>query len=209
MMRYHFGPDSPGCRRTMIQISTTAQQYFVHLIQQQGGDIAGIRLSAVRAGTPSADAKLEFVETIDLDGNEWEVQCEGFVLYLQAASAEYFTDAEIDFVSSATGGQLTVRAPRIKGVPPDAKASLVERVQHVIDTEVNPGVASHGGRVTLEEITADGIVVLRFGGGCQGCRQVDYTLKNGVEKTLMERVPEVRAVRDATDHAKGDAPYFA
>ncbi len=208
-MRYHFGPNSPGCRRAMIQITTAAQQYFVRLIQQQGGDIAGIRLSAVRAGTPSADAKLEFVEAVDLDGDEWEVQCEGFVLYLQAASAEYFTDAEIDFVSEATGGQLTVRAPRIKGVPPGAEASLVERVQHVIDTEINPGVASHGGRVSLEEITADGIVVLRFGGGCQGCKQVDYTLKNGVEKTLMQRVPEVRAVRDATDHAKGEMPYFA
>lgn len=193
----------------MIQISTSAQQYFARLIEQQGGDVAGIRLSAVRAGTPSADARLEFCESVDLVGDEWEVQCESFVLYLEAASAEYFTDAEVDFVTSATGGQLTIRAPRIKGVPPGAEASLVERVQHVLNTEINPGVASHGGRVSLEEITADGVVVLRFGGGCQGCKQVDYTLKNGVEKTLKERVPEIREVRDATDHAKGEAPYFA
>ncbi len=61
----------------------------------------------------------------------------------------------------------------------------------------------------MDEITADGVVVLRFGGGCQGCKQVDYTLKNGVEKTLKERVPEIREVRDATDHAKGETPYFA
>jgi Fe/S biogenesis protein NfuA len=193
----------------MIQISPSAQQYFARLIAQQGEGIAGIRLSAVRAGTPSADARLEFVEAVDLDGDEWELECEGFVLYLQAASAEYFTDAEVDFAANPTGGQLTIRAPRIKGTPPGAEASLVERVQHVLDAEINPGVASHGGKVSLEEITADGVVVLRFGGGCQGCRQVDYTLKNGVEKTLMERVPEVRAVRDATDHAKGEMPYYA
>jgi Fe/S biogenesis protein NfuA len=193
----------------MIQITDSAQQYFARLIEQQGGDIAGIRLSAVRAGTPSADAKLEFVEAVDLQGDEWEIQCQGFMLYLDAAGAEYFTDAEVEFVSSATGGQLTIRAPRIKGVPPGAEASLVERVKHVLETEINPGVASHGGKVSLEEITADGIVVLRFGGGCQGCKQVDYTLKNGVEKTLMQRVPEIRAVRDATDHAKGETPYFA
>ncbi|MCG6116773.1 MAG: NfuA family Fe-S biogenesis protein [Aquimonas sp.] len=193
----------------MLQISSSAQQYFDHLIRQQGGDIVGIRLSAVRPGTPSADARLEFCEQVDLKGDEWALECEGFTLYVDAAGAEYFTDAEIDFEQNATGGQLTVRAPRIKGVPPGASASLVERVQHVIDTEINPGVASHGGRVTLEQITAEGVVVLRFGGGCQGCRQVDVTLKHGVEKTLLQRVPEITAVRDATDHAKGETPYFA
>lgn len=193
----------------MLQISSSAQQYFAHLIRQQGGDIVGIRLSAVRPGTPSADARLEFCEQVDLKGDEWALECEGFTLYVDAAGAEYFTDAEIDFEQNTTGGQLTVRAPRIKGVPPGASASLVERVQHVIDTEINPGVASHGGRVTLEQITAEGVVVLRFGGGCQGCRQVDVTLKHGVEKTLLQRVPELTAVRDATDHAKGETPYFA
>lgn len=193
----------------MLQISSSAQQYFAHLIRQQGGDIVGIRLSAVRPGTPSADARLEFCEQVDLKGDEWALECEGFTLYVDAAGAEYFTDAEIDFEQNTTGGQLTVRAPRIKGVPPGASASLVERVQHVIDTEINPGVASHGGRVTLEQITAEGVVVLRFGGGCQGCRQVDVTLKHGVEKTLLQRVPELTAVRDATDHARGETPYFA
>jgi Fe/S biogenesis protein NfuA len=60
----------------------------------------------------------------------------------------------------------------------------------------------------LQEITADGVVVLSFGGGCHGCGMADVTLKQGIQKTLLEKVPGVTAVRDATDHASGDAPYM-
>src|SRR5579875_2911847 len=70
-------------------------------------------------------------------------------------------------------------------------------------------LAVRGGRVRLESIGADNEVVLRFGGGCQGCGMADVTLKQGVEKTLRERFPEITAVRDATDHAAGHSPYYS
>src|SRR3546814_17315853 len=76
-------------------------------------------------------------------------------------------------------------------------------------SEINPQLAQHRGNVALEEVTADGVVVLRFGGGCHGCGMVDVTLKQGIEKTLREKVPGVTAVRDATDHDTGEAPYIA
>jgi Fe/S biogenesis protein NfuA len=60
----------------------------------------------------------------------------------------------------------------------------------------------------VQEVTGDGVVVLRFGGGCHGCGMADVTLKQGIEKTLLTRVPGVTAVRDATDHASGEAPYI-
>ena len=62
---------------------------------------------------------------------------------------------------------------------------------------------------SLQEVTGDGVVVLRFGGGCHGCGMADVTLKQGIEKTLLEKVPGVTAVRDATDHDTGEAPYIA
>ncbi len=85
----------------------------------------------------------------------------------------------------------------------------MERVRYVIDNEINPQLASHRGSVSLEEVTADGVVILRFGGGCHGCGMADVTLKQGIEKTLLQKVPGVTAVRDATDHDTGAAPYFA
>lgn len=192
----------------MIDISENAQAHFKHLIDSQGGDAIGILLSAVAPGTPKADARLEFCETQDLAGDEWSLECQGFILYVQADSAGYFDGAQIDYSHNATGGQLTIRAPKIKGEVPGAEASLVERVRWLLETEISPQLASHGGRVALEEVTAEGEVVLRFGGGCHGCGMVDVTLKSGIEKTLRARLPEITAVRDATDHSSGSKPYY-
>lgn len=192
----------------MIQISDTAQTHFRTLLRTQGGDAAGIRMSALQPGTPAADCRLEFCEPDELTGEEWVVECEGFSVFVPAESAPFLEGAKVDYRTEAGGGQLTIRAPRLKGEAPADDAGLVERVRWVLDSEINPQIASHGGRVQLEEITAEGAVVLRFGGGCHGCAQIDVTLKHGVEKTLRERVPEVTSVVDATDHSKGTSPYF-
>ncbi|KFN52347.1 hypothetical protein N790_00830 [Arenimonas malthae CC-JY-1] len=193
----------------MINLSEGAQAYFLRLLQSQGGDAVGIRLSAVNPGTPRADARLEFCDHGDLLGDEWAIDCQGFTLYVDAPSAPWLEGAEIEFTSNATGGQLTIRAPRIKGEAPADGAGLVERVRWLIESEINPQLASHKGRVELDSIDADGVVYLRFGGGCHGCGMADVTLKQGIEKTMMGRIPEVTAVRDATDHSTGSAPYIA
>ncbi|HEX4853242.1 NfuA family Fe-S biogenesis protein [Arenimonas sp.] len=193
----------------MINITESAQAYFQRLLQTQGGDAVGIRLSAVNPGTPRADARLEFCDHGDLLGDEWSIECAGFTLYVDAPSAPFLDSADIDFVASATGGQLTIKAPRIKGDQPAGNASLVERVQWLIDSEINPQLASHKGRVALDSIDADGVVYLRFGGGCHGCGMVDVTLKQGIETSMKAKIPEVTAVRDATDHSTGSAPYIA
>jgi len=72
---------------------------------------------------------------------------------------------------------------------------------------VNPGLAAHGGQVSLEDIV-DNVAVLQFGGGCQGCGMVDVTLKEGVEKTLMSRIPELSGVRDVTDHTDTSHAFY-
>lgn len=192
----------------MIQISESAQTHFRRLLQTQGGDAVGIRISAVHPGTPRADARLEFAEHGDLLGDEWEVQCEGFVLFVDAPSAKFLDGAEIDMQAQSAGSQLTIRAPKIKGESPKGDASLIERVQWLLDSEINPQLASHKGQVALDSIDADGVVYLRFGGGCHGCGMADVTLKQGIEKTLIGRIPEISAVRDATDHSTGQAPYI-
>ena len=195
--------------RPMINITESAQAYFQRLLQSQGGDAVGIRLSALYPGTPKADARLEFCDHGDLLGDEWAIECEGFTLYVDAPSAPFLDSAAIDFAANATGGQLSIKAPRIKGDQPAGDASLVERVQWLIESEINPQLASHKGKVALDSIDADGVVYLRFGGGCHGCGMVDVTLKQGIEKQMVARFPEVTAVRDATDHSTGSAPYIA
>ncbi|HET6604162.1 MAG TPA: NfuA family Fe-S biogenesis protein [Xanthomonadaceae bacterium] len=192
----------------MLDISQNAQLHFRRLLESQGGDAVGIRITAVNPGTPRADCRLEFCEREELSGDEWQIECEGFSVFVPTDSVDFLASAEIDYVSEGANAQLTIRAPRLRGEAPDGDASLVERVRWVLDSEINPQLASHGGRVAVEQVGADGVVVLRFGGGCHGCGMVDVTLREGVERTLRERVPEITAVRDATDHDSGTDPYY-
>jgi Fe/S biogenesis protein NfuA len=192
----------------MIQISESAQSHFRKLIEREDLPGLGVRLAAMHPGTPTADVRLEFAEPKDLHGDEWAIDCEGFTLWLDAASVKFLDGAEIDYATQATGGHLQIRAPKIKGEVPGESASLVERVQWLVEHEINPQLAQHKGHVSVQEVTAAGVVVLRFGGGCHGCGLADVTLKQGIEKTLLEKVPGVTAVRDATDHDTGDAPYM-
>ena len=198
--RYHDG---------MIEISERAQQHFRRLLARQQVEGLAIRLRVTDPGTARADCALEFVEPQELSGEEWTLECEGFLFHLDGAAVPWLEGADVDFEPNATGGQLNIRAPRIKGDMPDGEAGMIARVRYVLEAEINPRLAAHGGRVSLLEVDADGVVVLAFGGGCHGCGMVDVTLKQGIEKTLRERVPEIAGVRDATDHANADAPYYA
>ena len=105
------------------------------------------------------------------------------------------------------GGQLTIRAPNSRMPQVRDDSPIEDRINYVLYNEVNPGLAAHGGMVTLVEVV-DGFAVLRFGGGCQGCGMVDVTLKEGVERTLIERVPELAGVRDTTDHSDRSQAYY-
>jgi Fe/S biogenesis protein NfuA len=193
----------------MIEITETAQNHFRTLLLNQGSDAVGIRVSALNPGRPNADARLEFAEQGDLLGDEWQIECQGFTLFVDASSIAFLNGAHIDLTESGTGTQLVIRAPNIKGKTPDAESPLAEQVIWLIDSEINPQLAAHKGKVSLDSIDADNVVYLRFGGGCQGCSMVDITLKQGVEKTIIEKIPQITAVRDATDHASGSAPYMS
>ena len=90
----------------------------------------------------------------------------------------------------------------------DADSPLEDRINYVLYNEINPGLAAHGGMVTLVEVLDDSIAVLQFGGGCQGCAAVDITLKHGVETALLEQVPDLTAIKDATDHSDTEHAYY-
>ena len=85
--------------------------------------------------------------------------------------------------------------------------SIEDQVQQLLVDQVNPMVAAHGGVVSIHAIEKTD-VYLQFGGGCQGCGQIDVTLKQGIEVMLKESIPEISNVYDATDHAGGTNPYF-
>ena len=86
--------------------------------------------------------------------------------------------------------------------------ALYDRVADLFETQVNPMVARHGGRIELIDVQ-DAIVLLRMSGGCQGCGMADVTLRQGIEAMLRQEVPEVQGITDITDHASGSNPYVS
>lgn len=97
--------------------------------------------------------------------------------------------------------------PTISAPAGDLSGPLVERVQQVISEQVNPAIAAHGGGAEL--VSVDGtIAYLRLFGGCQGCGLAQVTLKQGIERILLESIPELSQVVDVTDHASGEDPYY-
>ena len=106
------------------------------------------------------------------------------------------------------GGQLTIKAPNARVPQVGEDAPLEDRINYILYNEINPGLAAHGGMVTLMEIVEDSVAVLQFGGGCQGCAAVDITLKNSVERSLLDQIPELTEIRDATDHTLTENAYY-
>lgn len=192
----------------LIRITEPAQEYLRDLLSRQNNPGIAVRIFVERPGTPHAECCMAYCPPGEEEEGDQRLDYEGFSAWIEGKSVRYLEDAVIDYKKDSMGGQLTFRAPksRVPDIGPDA--SLEERINYVLQAEINPGLASHGGNVQLLELTDDNVAVLEFGGGCQGCSAVDITLKSGVEQTLKERIPELAAVRDKTDHSQRENAYF-
>ena len=192
----------------MISISDAAQAHFRKLLEKQP-DGTNIRVFVMNAGTPNAECGVSYCPADAVEPEDIRLPFAGFDGLIDPQSAPFLEEASIDFVSDQMGSQLTLKAPNAKMRKVDDDAPLIERIEYVIHSQVNPSLAGHGGKVTLLEITEDGYVILQFGGGCNGCPMVDITLKEGIEKQFLELFPnEIKGVRDATDHLRGDHSFY-
>ncbi len=191
-----------------ILISENAQSHFGKLLEQQP-EGTNIRVFVVNPGTQNAECGVSYCPQDAIEASDTELTFNGFLAYVDELSLPFLEDAEIDFVTDKMGSQLTLKAPNAKMRKVSDDASLLERVEYVIQTQVNPQLAGHGGHINLIEITEDGAAVIQFGGGCNGCSMVDVTLKDGIEKQLLEEFSgELTAVRDVTEHSAGDHSYY-
>jgi Fe/S biogenesis protein NfuA len=130
------------------------------------------------------------------------IDADGLTVVVDPTSAVDLAGATIQLDPTITGGGLRIDNPNEGWQDPVARA-----VQEVLDRQINPGVGTHGGMVTLVDVK-DGTAFMRFGGGCQGCAAVDVTLKHGVETAVRTAVPAIQAIVDVTDHQAGENPYY-
>lgn len=192
----------------MVTITESAQQYLKDLLAKQNCEGIAIRVFVLDGGTPKAETCLAFCRPGEEQADDEVMEYADFRAFIEKKSLAYLQDALVDFARDSMGGQLTIKAPNSRMPKITDDSPLEDRINYILYNQVNPGLASHGGFVSLEELTEDNIVVLRFGGGCQGCGMVDATLKDGVEKVLMENLPQIKEVRDVTDHSQRQNAYY-
>ena len=192
----------------MVTISESAQEYLQGLLQAQETEGIAIRMFVDHPGTPQAETCIAYCKPGEEQEDDTMVELKGFNAYFEKRSLPFLEEALVDYASDRMGGQLTIRAPNSKMPKVSDDSPLEDKVNYILYNEVNPGLAAHGGQVSLVELTEDNYAVLKFGGGCQGCSAVDLTLKEGVEKALMEKLPEIKGVRDTTDHSDRTNAYY-
>jgi len=192
----------------MLTITESAQDYLAELLAGQEDDVLGIRMFVNGPGTPKAETCIAYCREADLEESDVVVSYDKFSARFESRSIPFLKDAFVDYAKDRMGGQLTIKAPNAKLPQVNADSPLEDRINYVLFNEVNPSLASHGGEVSFLEVTEEKIAILKFGGGCQGCGMVEATLKEGVEKSLLEQIPELTAVRDSTDHSDRSQAYF-
>ena len=192
----------------MVTITESAQAYLTELLEKQNCEGIAVRIFILDAGTPRAETCISFCRPGEEKEDDEMKEYEGFNAFIDKPSIPFLEDAVVDFAKDSMGGQLTIKAPNSRLPKISEDSTLEDRINYVLYNEINPGLAAHGGMVTLEEIANDDVAVLRFGGGCQGCGMVDVTLKDGVEKTLLEQIPQLKEVRDVTDHSNRENAYY-
>ena len=189
-------------------ITPSAQDYLFDLLSNQEEDTSGIKIFVSEPGTPRAETCIAYSKK-DEDFSSFRLIEEfKFKLYLEEKSIDFLRNAEVDYSPDKFGGTLTIKAPNAKLPQISENATLEDKINYVLYSEVNPGLAAHGGEVSLIEVLDKEIAILQFGGGCQGCGMVDLTLKDGVEKTLLEQVDGLKSVRDVTDHSYRENAYY-
>ncbi|MSS73548.1 MAG: iron-sulfur cluster assembly accessory protein [Candidatus Latescibacteria bacterium] len=189
----------------MITITEAARKKIVELKENTGKSIRGLRIRAEARSPLKVNYQMAFILDGQDEPGDTVVNFEGVDVFIDPNSLPHAEDATIDYVDGLTGSGFKIDAPR--KLPPSLSGPVAQRIQAVIDEKINPGVASHGGLVSLIDIK-DNIAYIQLGGGCQGCGMADVTLKQGIEVMIKEAAPEIQEVLDVTDHASGRNPYY-
>lgn len=195
---------------TVLSIAAEALEMIRQLRDNEPGDgefALSIEVTGFRG--PQFSYELAFVPLADKAENWVEERHGDLAVIFPKADSGKLEGAALELTEQglAMNNPNTPATPDMQPVAGDLEGPLVERVQQVIEEQVNPAIASHGGGAEL--VSIDGtIAYLRLFGGCQGCGLAQVTLKQGIERILLESIPELSQVVDVTDHASGDNPYY-
>lgn len=191
-----------------ITVSAKAQEYFKEIIRKQKMDGLAIRLTATNPGTPGVECGILYCPKDYITPNDEHFKMDGFEIVIDSSVIPYLDESVIDLSTENGESMLTFHAPNLKKQDLPEDATLKDRISRFFDNTVNPSLAGHGGAATVVDVTEDGIVKVKFSGGCNGCSMVGVTLKEGIEVQLNQAFPGmIKEVIDVTEHEVSETSF--
>lgn len=188
-----------------LTITDRAREKLQAALEEEGLTSHAIRVTVERLSEIRVRYLLDFAAQADKSDQDTEISAGAVTVWVDAGSGELLDGATIDFVDGPSGSGFKFNNPN---VPENGwMHPVASKFQDLLDLDVNPNIASHGGRIELLDFR-DGVAYVRMGGGCQGCGMASVTLRQGLEAAVRERIPEVTEIIDTTDHAGGSNPYY-
>ena len=200
---------------TLMNLSDEAIERIIEIRDQEpGDDDYGLMIEVTGLHGTQFGYSLSFVPVAEVDAVDHVERHGDLTVVIPSADTGNMTGATLAISSNPTNPGLAIDNPNgpspTMPAPPagDLSGPIAEQVTQVLDRQVNPAIASHGGnaRLVSEE---NGVIYLEMGGGCQGCGMAAATLRQGIERILRDSVPGITEIVDVTDHMSGENPYYA
>ena len=193
-----------GGEKALVTVTDEAREKVMALMQNAMTSVLGIRILAEATSPTNPQYSLSFVQEGEQDDEDTVIDVGDFQIFIDPESLPYVKDVELKFSSSGMSGGFRIEKVQLQS---ELSGPMAERLQKLIDDQINPALAMHGGNVRLINVE-DNKAYIELGGGCKGCGMVDVTLKQGIETLIKQNIPEITDILDTTDHASGDNPYY-
>jgi Fe/S biogenesis protein NfuA len=191
----------------VITFTEQARERVLAFMEMEDGDLV-VRIEVLDSSPLAPRYDLALIEASERDEADESLDAGGFGLVVDPESMVLLEGATVDWVETIQGSGFKVENPNIKPIGESTPVGpLADRVKHVIEYQINPSIAGHGGAVTLVDVRDD-VVYLEMQGGCQGCGMAAVTLAQGIRRILVETLPEIRDIVDVTNHDAGANPYY-
>ena len=192
-----------------MKVTDKALHKILKILDDQDVSVKGLRITEESISPLNVDYSIQLVDDDsvydDDEINSFSYEDKRLDVYVDADSQHLVKDVEVDFIDTFAGEGFKINAP--SHIPDHMDKDVVTAIESLLKEKINPSIASHGGRVSLVDVK-DNIMFVQMEGGCQGCAASAVTLRQGIEATVKNTIPQIEEIIDITDHASGKNPYY-
>jgi Fe/S biogenesis protein NfuA len=198
----------------IVQVSEAAHAKILEILAEEDEpDTLGLRIEVTGMHGVEYAYDLSFETVAEADAADVRYEVDGLTVMIPADSVESLRGSTLDVPSNPRQGGLVIRNPNrpdpLAGAGPlELTGEVADKVTQLLEQRINPALSAHGGFANLVGVDGDAVYVT-MGGGCQGCSMSAMTLTEGIKKMILESIPEVREVVDATNHSAGENPFYS